>query len=75
MTYYRIYYLCLAAFGVLAVASVYGYLRLWTAEPEFVVEESEQTLAGLTVDREYVVDFRVLHRGSRTLRVVGAEYS
>ncbi len=75
MTYRHVYRLCLAAFGTLVLASIYGYFRSQAPELELVVDEPEQTLPELIVDREYVIDFRLHNRGSRTLRVVGAEFT
>jgi len=75
MTYQHAYYLCLAAFGVFTLASVYEYLQLQPPMPALVVDEPEQILPGTIVGREYVIDFHVHNRGSRMLRVVGAEYT
>lgn len=75
MTSRHDYHICLVLFGALMLTSAYGYLCPQSPEPELIVAEPEQTLPELIVDREYVIDFHVYNRGSRTLRVVGAEYT
>lgn len=75
MLYQYVYYLSLALFGILAVASFYGYLLHQTSESELVIDEPEKRLPGLIVDHEYIVRFRVHNRGSRMSRVVGTEFT
>jgi hypothetical protein len=75
MTFRHVYQLYLVLFGATILPFVYGYLCLQTPEPELVVDEPERNLSALIVDREYVIKFCLHNRGSRALRVVGAEFT